>query len=211
MRAGTPFVGSTRRAFVDQLLADDTWAHGCPPEVRKAIASAIDRQCTPWFMDYEHWRDHVSSFCARSSRARARTVERFESHFSDMLREANAARAERAGLLSRVAMLEQQMATALLPPGERDSELLPTAVRIDRAQMRAARSRSPGPRTGSAEPSFALHGGLASNPLPMDPLPQPGLDGYSRSIGTPRPWPEASTAENQSMDTAQRVLGLLSQ
>ena len=199
MRAGAPFVGSTPRAFVDQLLADDTWAHGCPPEVRKAIASAIDRQCTPWFMDYEHWRDHVSSFCARSSRARARTVERFDSHFSDMLMEANAARAERAGLLSRMAMLEQQMATALLPPGERDSELLPTAVRIDRAQMRAARSRSPGPRTGSA-----------SNPLPMDPLPQPGLDGYSRSIGTPRPWPEASTAENQSMDTAQHVLELLS-
>ena len=142
MHAGSPLSGTTPRAFVDQMVGDNTWAHSVPIDVRRAIASAIDRQCSPWFIDYEHWRAHVADFCWRSSRAHMRATERYDSHLADLLAEINEARRERAELTSRIAVLERQLDEAVLPPEDRDSALLPTTERIDRAQRRAAQ----GPR-----------------------------------------------------------------
>ena len=209
MRAGSPVSGTTPRAFVDQMVADNAWARSVPTDVRRAIASAIDRQCSPWFIDYEHWRAHVADFCWRSSRAHMRATERYDSHLADLLAAVNEAGRQCAELTSRVAVLERQLDEALHPQEDRDSALLPTTERIDRAQRRAARSRSPGPR----DAADAAH--AAATPDGM--LLPAGWAGYGSAIGanplptsphTPRA-PATVLEAQKSLATTQRVLDLL--
>ena len=179
MKAGVYFTGVTPRAFVDQMMTDNAWSHGCAPDVRRAIATAIDRQCSPWFMDYEGWREHIDEFCLRASRHGAYSAARYESHFEDLRACADEARAEAAALRDRLTAREQRMEEALVPYGERDSVELPTQDRIVRAQLRAARSRSPGPRPLAPSapaiqaPSYGTRPEVGQQPHCSDPWPTP--------------------------------------
>ena len=151
-------------------------------------------------MDYEGWRAHLDEFCRRSSRSQARTVARFESHFEDLRAYADQARTEAAALRARLASFELRLDEFTLPSHERDSPELPTHDRIVRAQLRAARSRSPGPRPViSPQPRGVPcdeSAGQASQQEYLPVAPAPG------------PWPLPATGGEHAA-AAQRVLDAL--
>jgi hypothetical protein len=132
--AGTP------AHFVEDIVRVKSWAAGVDDSVRRAIASAISWQCAPWHIEYEQYRSHVADWAKRVA-SFLRSVIPPLTEDAKKVRELEA---ELRQLRDRVSRLE-----GLMESGRDDSshvlpgESIPEA--IHRAQMRAARSRSPGP------------------------------------------------------------------
>ena len=142
--------------FHQEMLSDLSWAQETPPDTRRAIAFAIGRQCVPWFVCFEGFRDHMKEFCARHSDWSVKRAKYDEGRFEYLLEEVDRMgeslesvipvvrrqTEDIAKLSERVASLEQELKDARLPPHLKDSATLPIWQRLHRAQGRA-RSSSP--------------------------------------------------------------------
>ena len=143
--------------FQNEMIQDKTWAPALQADTRCAIAQAINRQCVPWFIAYECFRDHMKDFCSRHSAWSLRKAKLDEEKQNYLFREVHrmGAALERVceelavlqkqvpAISGRVASLEREVMNMRLPPHLQDFSHLPIDEKIKRAQQRA-RSKSPG-------------------------------------------------------------------
>jgi len=140
--------GKTRPHFVQEMLSDRSWAENMSQDIRRGIASAIGLQCVPWHIDYSQFRAHVADWARRVARfLRQALLPIIDGRGS--LPDLQAEVRELRDRLSRLEGCVEAIARDRRSPArDREPLVLPgesIPAAIHRAQLRAARSRSPGP------------------------------------------------------------------
>ena len=200
LRAGTA-IGSLRttHAFVNSMLGDGAWAPHVDRSIRNAIASAVATQLVPWLIEYEQFRDLVSTHCGAAQRYRRQWESRALQRDALLLENLNELRIQIAELSGEVrglrqgSLLRARQADCTVDMGgtSRDDPSSrfyddPDATiehRVHVAQRCALHSRSPGAelraRSSRPEPAFAypLIGPPVARPLPcLLPSYAPSID-----------------------------------